>query len=123
MIQMSKRYGLEKHTYVRSTQWTNDFDYLDKLSATELNWLNEYADAEMKGSFSKTSAYSSEEKRAIWSDLYRRKTDLYSISQVSNRMVQTDECLSIYERSNHQPELYFAEQYAALRIDNEGQEK
>lgn len=110
-------YGLEKGTYIRSTAWKCDMDqYHFPLDEDSKQWLNTYAECEMKGSFKEGHRYTEQEKRDVFKDIYRAKNDLYSIQDCSGRMVCTDDILDYSANM-------FQEECLVLLIDYEAAEQ
>jgi hypothetical protein len=83
-------HGVFARNYPKSVSWKVDFDYLEKLTQAELEWLAQFADRHYGGDFRGETEqdWTTEERRAAYSDKNRANRDAYTIADVSGRMAR-----------------------------------
>lgn len=81
-------HGLFPKNYSKPVAWKVDYDYLDKLTQAEKEWLSDFSSAHYSGDFRSAhgSTWFPHEKREAYVQKNAANRDSYSIAEVSSRI-------------------------------------
>lgn len=103
----TKHPALKKNKNTKVRQELIDYDYLDKLSPEEKDWLNKFTEEYVCGSFIKNNngTYSKkknlhktkEQRNDSWTRNNKRNNDTYSVCKVMNMMKDSEDLYKTLE--------------------------